>query len=244
MDMKVSGLANYINSLPRLGLGIVFLLFGIDKFIFHERLASWFMVTDRAMVLLPSHDISTFVYVLGAVELVIAVLLLAGVRVRATSIAATIMLVTILAIAQYPSSFPQDIGLIGISVMLILTPVGWRRKIKIMRTSVLVRIAISTVLLIWAVDHILNTDTHVSWLQLVNVTIRPLPYELTNMLILSIAIIEIAIGVMLASGKLVRHVSVAASGFFIVAYILLAPPLNNYQSIGLAIASAWLVFRK
>lgn len=62
------------------------------------------------------------------------------------------------------------------------------------------------------------------------------------MMILSIAIIELTIGVMLASGKLGRYVPVAASTFFVLAYILLAPPLNNYQSIGLAIASAWLVY--
>lgn len=92
--MKVAVIISYANSLPRLGLGIVFLLFGVDKFVFHERLVSWFMVTDRARILLPTQDISMFVYVLGVVELVIAGLLLSGVIVRVTAIAATVLMST------------------------------------------------------------------------------------------------------------------------------------------------------
>jgi uncharacterized membrane protein YphA (DoxX/SURF4 family) len=240
--MKVAVITNYVNSLPRLGLGIVFLLFGVDKFAFHERLVSWFMVTDRARTLLPTQDIGMFVYLLGAVELIVAALLLSGVIVRATSIAATAMMVTIIAAAQYPSSFPQDIGLIGISIMLVLTSAGWRSRIELTRFPLLVRYSISAVLLIWAGDHLLNTSTHVSWLQLFNTTVRALPSEFTYVMIISIAIVEIAIGGILASGKLGRYITIAACAFFILAYILLAPPLNNYQSIGLAIASAWLVY--
>jgi uncharacterized membrane protein YphA (DoxX/SURF4 family) len=200
------------------------------------------MVTDRARTLLPTQDISMFVYVLGAIELIIAVLLLSGVVVRATAIAATVMLVTIIATAQYPSSFPQDIGLIGIAVMLVITSAGWRSRIEQTTPSLIVRYSISAVLLIWAVDHLVNASTHVSWMQLINTTMRTLPSESIHQMIFSIAIIEIIIGVMLASGKLARYFSIAASALFIVAYISLAPPLNSYQSIGLAITSAWLFF--
>ena len=237
-----SGITTYLNSLPRISLGIIFLLFGIDKFVFHERLVSWFLVTDRARELLPTQDIAMFVYVLGAVELVIAVLLFSGIIVRATSIATTVILITIIAVAQYPSSFPQDIGLIGISVMLILSPAGWRSRINQTRFSSLVRVSIGTVLVIWGIDYLLNTSTHVAWLQLFNTTVRVMPSDFTYAMIISIAIIEIAIGIVLASGKITREISIVAFTFFVVAFIFLAPPLNNYQSIGLAIASAWLAY--
>ena len=237
-----SGITTYLNSLPRISLGIVFLLFGIDKFVFHERLVSWFLVTDRARELLPTQDIGMFVYALGVVELAIAALLFSGLIVRVTSIATTVILVIIIAVTQYPSSFPQDIGMIGISIMLVLTPIRWHNRINRPRFLLLVRASIGAVLVIWGIDYLLNTSTHVAWLQLFNTTVRAMPSDFTYAMIISIAIIEIAIGVVLASGKITREISIGAFAFFVVAYTLLAPPLNNYQSIGLAIASAWLAY--
>jgi uncharacterized membrane protein YphA (DoxX/SURF4 family) len=238
--MEISSLAKHLNSLPLYGLGIVFIAFGIDKFVLHERMVSWFMATPRARILVPTTDLSTFIYALGIVEIVIGVLLLVGIFRKATSIASTAMLVVIMITAQYPSSFPQDIGLIGISVMLLLR--STKRTIGEAKLQLLVRSSISIVLILWAFDHALDTDLHASWLQLFNTTWRSLPSQMVHTLVLSIAAVEIIIGGMLASGNFTRYFAVAAATFFAIAYVVLAPPQNNYQSIGLAIASLWFVF--
>jgi len=65
----------YLNDIPRYGLGIVFLWFGIDKFIIHDFYLSWFSATERVRILLPTQDLSLSIYGIGVIELVFAALL-------------------------------------------------------------------------------------------------------------------------------------------------------------------------
>ena len=125
--MSVKEYFVYLNDLPRYGLGIVFLWFGIDKFIIHEFYLTWFSATERVKVILPFQDLSSSIYVIGVVELIFAALLFAGVKIRWVSVAVILFLLVILLTAQYPSSYPQDIGLIGIAGLLVLANSTWKK---------------------------------------------------------------------------------------------------------------------
>ncbi|KAG2475824.1 MAG: hypothetical protein NPMRth3_3560002, partial [Nitrosopumilales archaeon] len=73
--LSVKEYSVYLNDLPRHGLGIVFLWFGIDKFIIHEFYLSWFSATERVRVILPFQDLSSSIYAIGTIELIFAALL-------------------------------------------------------------------------------------------------------------------------------------------------------------------------
>ncbi len=239
----MSRIQRYVFNVPSYSLGIVFLLFGIDKFLSYERYVAWFMATDRALVITPSQEIGQFIYALGIGELILAGLLFSGIIKRATAIAASAALVTILLVAQYPSSFPQDLGLLGISVALALS--GNKGKITTMdqwlKLEKIIRVAISAVLVLWSVDQIVNTSTHVTWLQLFSPVTRSLGTDQIFVFIISIAVIELVIAALVASGRWPKYSCIAAAVFFALA-MTLEPPLNGFQSIGLAIVSSWLVY--
>ncbi|MFQ5941125.1 MAG: DoxX family protein [Nitrososphaerales archaeon] len=239
----MNSIEGHILKLPRFSLGIVFLLFGIDKFVGYESYVAWFVATERARVIIPTQDIGQFVYALGIGELILAGLLFSGIIKRATAIAASLALVTILLVAQYPSSYPQDLGLLGIAVALAIfgsnskiTPIDqWFKLSKIIRFSLI------TVLVLWSVDQIVNTSTHADWLQLFNSIARGLSTDQIFAFIISIAIIELVIAAFVASGRLPKYTYIVASVFFAVA-MTLEPPLNGFQSIGLAMAASWLAY--
>ena len=242
--MKTGKYAVYINDVPRHGLGIIFLFFGIDKFLIHEFYVSWFTATERLTVILPFHDISLSIYMIGVIELLLAALLFVGIGVRWVSVASSVWLIAILFIAGYPSSFPQDIGLLGISVMLILTNAAWKNAYteKFLNYLWVMKYPISAVLLLWAVDHIANYTRHIGWMQFASPIAKGLSANDAVTLIISIAIMEIVLAAMIASGKLpvTKYSLLVVTIFFLFARVALAPPLNNHQSIGLAFATAWL----
>lgn len=232
----------YAKNLPRYAIGIVFLIFGIDKFVGFDSYLAWFAATDRAKVLTFGVDAGTFIYAMGIVEVTLGILLLAGIFARKTAIATSIALVAILAVAQYPSSFPQDLALLLTSIMLVFTNKVQGGNEPYYRFPKLARFGLSSVLLLWASDHLLYTSTHVSWLQLFNLTVQNIPADQVFMFVITTAIIELVIGGMIASGKLSSYPYIASAAFFVIAFLILAPPLNNYQSIGLAIISSWLAY--
>jgi len=234
--------AAYVNNLPRYALGIVFLIFGIDKFVGFDSYLAWFEATDRAKILTSNLDASTFIYAMGVVEVTLAILLLVGIFVRKTAVATSTALVAILAVAQYPSSFPQDLGLLGTSIMLVFASKDQRTSGLYYQFPKLARFGLSSVLVLWAADHLLYTSTHVSWLQLFNLTVRNMPAEQVFVFVIMIGIIELVIGSMIASGKLRVYPYIASAVFFVIAFLILAPPLNNYQSVGLAIISSWMIY--
>ena len=244
--LSVKEYSVYLNDLPRHGLGLVFLWFGIDKFIIHEFYLSWFSATERVRVILPFQDLSSSIYAIGAIELIFAALLFAGVKIRWVSVAVILFLLAILLIAQYPSSYPQDIGLLGIAVLLFLTNGAWKKAKteKFLKFLWVVRFSIAAVLFLWAADQIVNIDRHVGWLQLSSPLSESLDANEANSFLISISVIEIVLGVMIVVGKtpLTKYALVAVTIFFVFAFVLLEPPLNNHQTIGLALATAWLTY--
>jgi len=244
--MVITKYRAYVNDVPRHGLGIVFLIFGIDKFLIHEFYVSWFTATERVRMILPLQDISSSIYLIGIIELVLAALLFAGVGIRWTSIAVSAWMIAILSTAQYPSSFPQDIGLLGVSVTLVLTGVAWKNAYteKFLGYLRIMRYPISAVLLIWAIDHIVNYARHLGWIELASRIGQGLSANDILSFITFLAIIEIVLAGTIAVGRLsiTKYSLIAATIFFIFAKVALAPPLNNHQSIGLAFATAWLAY--
>jgi len=236
----------YLNDLPRYGLGIVFLWFGIDKFLIHEFYLSWFSSTPRVSSILPFDDPSLSIYFIGVIELILASLLFAGVWVRWVSLTVILFLIAILTTAQYPSSFPQDIGLIGIALLLALTNVSWQKAKtkKFLNFLWIVRYSMVAVLILWAADHIINIDIHVGWMQLASPLGEVFSGATIRMLLVLVALTEISLAGMMASGKITitKYSLIAVTVFFVFARVFLAPPLSNHQTIGLAIVSGWLAY--
>jgi len=244
--LSVKEYSIYLNDLPRHGLGIVFLWFGIDKFVIHEFYLAWFSATERVRAILPFQDLSSSIYAIGVIELIFAALLFSGVKIRWVSVAVILFLLAILLTAQYPSSYPQDIGLLGIAVLLFLTNGVWKKAKteKFLKFLWVVRFPIAAVLFLWAADQIVNIERHVGWLQLSSPLIESLDANEANSFLLSISVVEIVLGVMIVVGKapLTKYALVAVTIFFVFAIMLLEPPLNNHQTIGFVLATAWLAY--
>jgi len=172
-------------------------------------------------------------------------LLFAGKKILWVGGASILFLLLILLTAQYPSSYPQDIGLLGIAGFLVLINFGTNKGKfdKILKFVWIIRFSIASVLILWAIDQFANVERHVGWLQLTN----PLSSNLTtyelNSLLMIIASVEITLGVLLVLGKtpFIKHALIASTIFFAFAIMALEPPLNNHQTLGLIITTAWLV---
>jgi len=244
--MSVNEYVVYFNDIPRYGLGIVFLWFGIDKFVIHDFYLSWFSATERVRILLPTQDLSLSIYGIGLIELVFAALLFSGVKIRWVSLAVIVFLILILITAQYPSSYPQDIGLLGIATVLVLTNVTWNKAKteKFLKFLPIMRYSIAAVLILWAVDHITNFDRHIGWWQLQNPIIGSMSPNEVELLLISIFITEILLGGMIAYGKIriTKYSLIAVTAFLLFAFVALAPPTNNHQTIGLALLTGWLTY--
>jgi len=244
--MSVKEYTVYFNDIPRYGLGIVFLWFGIDKFVIHDFYLSWFSATERVRILLPTQDLSLSIYGIGVIELAFAALLFSGVKIRWVSLGVIIFIILILFTAQYPSSYPQDIGLLGIAIVLVLTNVTWNKAKteKFLKFLPIMRYSIAAVLILWAVDHIENFDRHIGWWQLQNPTIGSLSSNEVELLLISVFITEIVLAGMIASGKIriTKYSLIAVTIFLLFAFIVLAPPTNNHQTIGLALTTGWLAY--
>lgn len=240
------GHGRYINNLPRYGLVIVFIWFGVDKFVLHEFYVNWLAATERVKVLLPVTDLSLSIYAIGISELVLGVLLLSGFKIRLVAIFVCIWLVLIMFTAQYPSSLPQDLGVFGMAIFLVLTNGTWKNAYteKFLKYAKILRYSISAVFFLWAADYLLNYERHIGWMQFFSYVGRDLPTSNILYFIISTAAVEIILGIMLSVKKknIITYASIATTIFLIYAMIVLDPPVNNHQSVGLALSTAWLAY--
>ncbi len=103
----------YIPFLLRAPLGLIFLVFGIEKFIAPEAT----LVIIQASVfapLFPSSD--AMIYLIAIVESLVGLLLLLSIQTRKTALLAAVLLLNIILIAQ----IPQDIVLLFVALVLSL----------------------------------------------------------------------------------------------------------------------------
>ncbi len=108
-----------VDELPRLTLGIVFILWGIDKVIDPGKYIAWISVTWRVRMFIPPFlSIESFLWIITVLELVVGALLAIKMLVKYISIVVSILLVFFLLFAGPPMSYPQDIALLGVSIWL------------------------------------------------------------------------------------------------------------------------------
>ena len=219
----------HIDKLPRYSLALVFIIFGIDKFVNQELLIGWLNATARVRMLLPTDDLSLAVYAIGIIEIVIAVVLFIGFKHRYTSIAAGIWLISIMVMAQYPSSLPQDLGLLGLVILLASNK----------KYDWVVRYSLALVLILWAADQGINYDRHLGWISIASYIGKVVD---ANLLIYPLIAVEVILASLYAYGR-VKYAFLAGIIFFAIAKSILEPPLNNYQSIAFLLTSAWLFIK-
>jgi len=111
----------YANTIPRVSVGLVYLLWGIDKFLNIERYISWISITWRIRVFIdPLMDIQTFTLLLGIFEVGLGLLLIIGFAMKFSTALVAISSILFLFFAGPPMSYPQDIALFGIAIWMFL----------------------------------------------------------------------------------------------------------------------------
>lgn len=103
--------------LLRLGLGGVFLVFGIDKF-FHP--AIWGAYIPQWF---PVHA-AYFIYILGAFEAIIGICVLIGFKTRVIAGIAAVMLLGIIGSLGYSEITVRDAGLLMTAIAVVLLGAG------------------------------------------------------------------------------------------------------------------------
>jgi uncharacterized membrane protein YphA (DoxX/SURF4 family) len=108
-------LKNYSNIILRLGLGIVFLFFGIGKL----RQDVWFHTIKNMQVFgFFGGGIEYFIYLIGLVEILIALFLIIGKYIRFFSALAALHILVILILIKFGEI--RDVGLLAMAVYLAL----------------------------------------------------------------------------------------------------------------------------
>ena len=237
---------SFINQVPRLGLAIVFLWFGLDKFIIHNFYVSWFVATERVQWLFPIDDPSLVIYSIGIAELILAILLFIGKKQIVVGTVVSFSLILIMATAQFPSSFPQDIALLGVSALIAFTG-GHSEKNRLVlmkKHSWVLKITIAIVLVLWAADLLTNTERHLGWMRLSNEWFSNLGSEEQKTTIFSVSITELVLAAtLLIPQKVIRfYAPLAALVFFGIALVGLSPPSNNHQTLSMALTCFWLTY--
>lgn len=100
----------------RLGLTFVFGWFGIDKFL---HVSTWYGWIPAWLSFVPQN---MFLYVLGVLELVAAILLLGGRFVRFASLGCAALLIGVVASFGINEITVRDIGLIAMALALAMLP--------------------------------------------------------------------------------------------------------------------------
>jgi uncharacterized membrane protein YphA (DoxX/SURF4 family) len=133
--MRSNDVQRYAQLAVRLGLALVFLIFGLDKFRSEEaQLASWADWVPRWFSTLIGGQVKGFILVLGVFEILVGLSFLTGYLLYwAALLSSLFLLATVLfstsgllfgALDQYTI---RDIGLLGGTISLLLFP-GSRRR--------------------------------------------------------------------------------------------------------------------
>ncbi|HIQ13119.1 MAG TPA: DoxX family membrane protein [Thermoprotei archaeon] len=109
------------NALPRISVGLVYLLWGVDKFINMERYISWISITWRVRIFIdPLMDIPTFTTLLGIFEVSLGLILIIGLLTKVSSGLVVLSSILFLFLAGPPMSYPQDIALFGVGLWMFV----------------------------------------------------------------------------------------------------------------------------
>jgi uncharacterized membrane protein YphA (DoxX/SURF4 family) len=106
--------------LLRIGLGGVFLYFGISHLVSPVQSTKW--VPEGVAALLP--NILTFIYVLGAVEVIVGLLVLIGFLTRVAASLAVVILLGIITALGFNEIMIRDTGLMFLALGLAIAGPG------------------------------------------------------------------------------------------------------------------------
>ncbi|MDE1861746.1 MAG: DoxX family protein [Thaumarchaeota archaeon] len=235
---------DHLIDLPRYGVMAVFLWAGIDKFLLHQYYTSWFSSSETISFFFPFHHPGISVYVVGTGELCIATLLFLNFKTRVVSMAVIGFLALTLFAAGYPASFPEDLGLIGIAMMLVLIDDSSQevRKQRLVKYWPLASYSISGVLSIWAYDYLAYSHRHAAWIHQTS----PIFYNMgaTNLVNLSMVVgmAEVILAVLMLLGVYFKSMYpfLMTSAFLVFGIIALDPPVITIQTVGFIVVSIWL----
>jgi uncharacterized membrane protein YphA (DoxX/SURF4 family) len=114
--MSINKFSRYAPSIARFGVGIVFFIFGIDQLVNPENWVIW----------LPSFiygfgiDVINLIYVNGVFDLVIGVLLLAGIYTRIISFIGILHLLGVILSMGYNEVAVRDLGILLVLISIFL----------------------------------------------------------------------------------------------------------------------------
>ena len=111
-------LNKYSALVMRLGLAFVFGLFGVDKIIHHPLGVDW---TGWVPAWMPLPQ-ALFLYVLGALEVIAAIMLLIGKYVRLAALACAALLIGVLVNFGVNEITARDLGLTAMALALAMLP--------------------------------------------------------------------------------------------------------------------------
>ncbi len=106
----------------RLGLAVVFIWFGIDKFLAPEAWVGW--IPSWLYRLIRGWD-TPFLYLLGGAEVALGLSFLTGWYMRMAAAAASVFLIAVIVSSGFSDIIVRDIGLLGAALSLLL-PEGER----------------------------------------------------------------------------------------------------------------------
>ncbi len=108
-----------INTVPRVGVGLVYLLWGIDKFLYPDKYHGWISVSWKMrLVIDPFMDIYSFIFLLGLFETLLGLILILGILIKFSSLLVILSSILFLLFAGPPMSYPQDIALIAVGIWM------------------------------------------------------------------------------------------------------------------------------
>ena len=111
----------YTQLILRIGLGVVFFWFGVDKFLNPVFWASF--VPQYINSILPI-SMNLFIYLQGIIEAIIGLFIIIGLFTRISSFLAAIILVVIIISLGFNDVTVRDFGLLSIAIYLIFTGAG------------------------------------------------------------------------------------------------------------------------
>jgi uncharacterized membrane protein YphA (DoxX/SURF4 family) len=122
---SVPGAPRVARFLLKAGIGLVFLLFGIDKF---RTPQLWLGYLPQWLVDLAPVDKLTLLYGIGAIEAAIGAALLLGILVRPAAFLASVMLVGIILASGFTDVAIRDVGLLAGALALLFLGRPRRRR--------------------------------------------------------------------------------------------------------------------
>ena len=123
-DLKKAG------AILRIGLASTFLVYGVQKFTSDSEYRVVVSEIPALVALLGSFRPEAVSAFLGVLEILVGIAMLAPPLVTTSAVAQAAMLLGLVATVGYPFSYPQDIGLLGAEIALVVVTLGAGLRVR------------------------------------------------------------------------------------------------------------------